>query len=270
MRTLMITNWRLTATLICSGLAGLPALAGAEPPPDAAAIMRRVAANRPAIPMALDVTLKIERRLADVYDLKMFLNGDPRQVRTAYHVIGPADAPARGTALLMIEGGDLWLQAPGEPAPRKLEAADRLQPFLGGDFAYEDLDFAFLRWPNQKFIKESRRLGFDCWVIESAPGPGIASQYGRVLSWVDKHYLAVVIAEAYDPNGKLLKTLTVQSVRKLDDKGHYIPGQITLENAKTRFRTVLRVDQDHPGPQDAARFAPETFAKVVPAPPNAP
>lgn len=265
----MITKFRPAATLICLGLAGLLESPAADPTPDAAAIMRRVAANRPAIPLTLDATLKVERRVADVYDLKMFLNGDPRQARTVYRVTGPADDKACGTALLMIEGGDLWLHAPGEPAPRKLEAADRPQPFLGGDFSYEDLDFAFLRWPNQKFVKESRRLGFDCWVIESAPGPDTASQYSRVLSWVDKNYMAIVIAEAYDPKGKLLKNLTVQSVRKLDDKGHYIPGQITLENVKTKFRTVLRVDEDRPGLQDAASFAPETFAKQAAGPPTA-
>ncbi|MBI5397427.1 MAG: outer membrane lipoprotein-sorting protein [Verrucomicrobia bacterium] len=257
----MITKLRPAATLICLGLAGVFALESpaADAPPDASAIMRRVAANRPALPLALDATLKVERRVADVYDLKILINGDPRQVRTVYRVTGPADDKACGTAILMIEGGDLWRQTPGESAARKLEATDRPQPFLGGDFSYEDLDFAFLRWPNQKFIKDSRRLGFDCWVIESTPGPGIASQYSRVLSWVDKNYMAAVIAEAYDPKGKLMKNLTVQSVRKLDDKGHYIPGQITLENVRTKSRTVLRVDEDHPGPKDAALFEPETF-----------
>ncbi len=260
---LIITKLRPAATLICLGLAGILEISAADTPPDAAALMRRVATNRPAIPLVLDATLKVERRVADVYDLKVFLNGDPRQVRTVYRVTGPADDKACGTAVLMIEGGDMWLRAPGEPAARKLEAADRPQSFLGGDFSYEDLDFAFLRWPKQKFIKDSRRLGFDCWVIESTPGPGIASQYSRVLSWVDRKYMAAVIAEAYDPKGKLMKNLTVQSVRKLDDKGHYIPGQITLENVRAKSRTVLRVDEDHPGSNDPAMFEPAMFFKAT-------
>jgi hypothetical protein len=253
----MIANWRPTATLICLCFS---AAAPAAEPPDAAAIMRRVASNRPPLSLALDATLTIQRRVADVYDIRIFLNGDPKQVRTVHRVTGPPEAA--GLSVLMIEGGGMWLSKPGEVTPRKVEGAERATPFLGSDFTYEDLDFGFLRWPNQKFVKESRRLGFDCWVIESAPGPDTASPYSRVLSWVDKGYMAVVIAEVHDAKGKLLKSLEVKSVRKLDDK-HYIVGQIALQNVQTKSRTVLRVDEDRRMEFDAALFAPETFAKTV-------
>ncbi|MBI5684673.1 MAG: outer membrane lipoprotein-sorting protein [Verrucomicrobia bacterium] len=231
-------------------------------------IMRRVLANRPALSLWLEADLTIQRRTATRYDLNIFLNGDPHKLRTVYRVTDPEEAV--GMTVLMIEGGDTWLCEKGKDEPRKLAPVERATPFLGGDFAYEDLELAFLRWPSHKFVRESRRLGFDCWVIESTPAAVAASQYSRVLMWVDKKYMAVVIAEAYDAKNKLLKNFEVKSVRKLDEKGHYIVGQIALENVQKKSRTVLRIREDHAGPLDPALFAPETFLKNSATPPTKP
>ena len=271
MRMHIMVNWTRSATLISRWLNALIFLAltghfaSAAETVDGAAVMQRVLANRPALSLRLEAELRIERKTAESYDLNIFLNGDPREVRTAYRVTGPA--AAAGTAVLMIEGGDCWLCEKGKSEPRKITPAERATPFLGGDFAYEDLELAFLRWPNHKFIRESRRLGFDCWVIESAPGANTPSQYGRVLSWVDKQYMAVVIAEAYDARNKLLKNLEVKSVRKLDEK-HYIVGQIALSNVQSKSRTVLRVLEDHKTKLAPDIFSPETFCKATATPPK--
>jgi Outer membrane lipoprotein-sorting protein len=261
MRARIIQNI-IVAFAGCRLLAGGAAVV--EDTPDAAAIMRRVAANRPVLSLRLEADLTVQRRTADRYDLQVFLNGDPERSRTVYRVTSPEEVA--GTTVLMIEGGDTWLCEKGKDEPRKLTPAERTTPFLGGDFAYEDLELAFLRWSNPKFVRESRRLGFDCWVIEGTPAADAASQYSRVLMWVDKQYVAVVVAEAYDANNKLLKTFEVKSVRKLDDKGHYIVGQIALSNARKKSRTVLRVLEDHQGPLAPALFAPETFVRALAAP----
>ncbi len=265
MHTRIIRNITAAAVSICLLLC---AAAVAEDTPDAAAIMKRVLVNRPAFSLWLEAELTVQRRTADSYDLNIFLNGDPDRLRTVYRVTGPEEAA--GTTVLMIEDGDTWVCDKGKTEPRKLAPAERAAPFLGGDFGYEDLELAFLRWPNHKFIREIRRLGFDCWVIEGTPAPDAPSQYRRVLMWVDKQYMAVVIAEAYDAKNKLLKNFEVKSVRKLDDKGHYIVGQIALENVQKKSRTVLRVREDHTGPLDPALFTPETFAKTVAVPPKKP
>ena len=88
--------------------------------------------------------------------------------------------------------------------------------------------------------------------------------------WVDKKYMAIVIAETYDAKNKLLKNFEVRSVRKLDDKGHYIVGQIALENVQKKSRTVLRIREDHTSQFDPALFAPETFVKAAATPPKKP
>lgn len=265
MHTRTIRN--IAAVLVFASLfRGADAFAGDAP--DAAGIMRQVLANRPALSLWLEAELTVQRRTADRYDLHIFLNGDPSRLRTVYRVTDPEEAA--GTTVLMIEGGDTWLCEKNKPEPRKLTPAERAAPFLGGDFGYEDLELAFLRWPNQKFVRESRRLGFDCWVIEGTPAAGTPSQYQRVLMWVDKKYMAVVIAEAYDAKNKLLKNFEVRSVRKLDDKGHYIVGQIALENVQKKSRTVLRIREDHKGQFDPALFAPETFAKTAVTAPKKP
>jgi hypothetical protein len=256
----------LVASVSAGLILGAAAVAGDAP--DAADIMRRVLSNRPALSLWLEAELTVQRRGGGSYDLGIFLNGDLKQLRTVYRVTDPEEAA--GTMVLMIEGGDTCLCEKGKNEPRKLTPAERTTPFLGGDFAYEDLELAFLRWSNHKFVRESRRLGFDCWVIESMPAADAPSQYRRVLMWVDKKYMAVVIAEAYDAKNKLLKNFEVKSVRKLDEKGHYIVGQIALENVQKKSRTVLRIREDHVGPLDPALFAPETFVKSAAIPPPKP
>ena len=265
MHTRIIRNIAVASVSACL-LLGAAAMAADTP--DAAAIMKRVLMNRPAISLWLEAELNIQRRGGDSYDLHIFLNGDPKRLRTVYRVTDPEETA--GMTVLMIEGGDTWVCDKGKTEPRKLAPVERATPFLGGDFGYEDLELAFLRWPNHKFVRESRRLGFDCWVIESTPDADAPSQYRRVLMWVDKHYMAVVVAEAYDAKNKLLKNFEVKSVRKLDDKGHYIVGQIALENVQKKSRTVLRIREDHTGPLDPALFAPETFVKAAAAPPKQP
>lgn len=261
------TTRNIVAALVSASLL-LSVVAIAADAPDAADIMRRVLANRPAISLWMEGEMTIQRRTADRYDLNIFLNGDPSKLRSVYRVTNPQQAA--GTTVLMIEGGDTWLCEKGKTEPRKLAPDERATPFLGGDFAYEDLELAFLRWPNHKFVRESRRLGFDCWVIESTPAADAPSQYRRVLMWVDKQYMAVVIAEAYDAKNKLLKNFEVKSVRKLDDKGHYIVGQIALENVQKKSRTILRIREDHTGPLDPALFEPETFINTSTTPPKKP
>lgn len=261
------TSRNIAVVFISAGLF-LGAAAFAGDAPDAGDIMRRVLANRPAISLWLEAELTIQRRTADRYDLHIFLNGDLNRLRTVYRVTDPKEAA--GTTVLMIEDGDTWLCEKNKAEPRKLTPAERAAPFLGSDFGYEDLELAFLRWPNQKFVRESRRLGFDCWVIEGTPAPGSASQYQHVLMWVDKKYMAIVIAEAYDAKNKLLKKFEVGSVRKLDDKGHYIVGQIALENVQKKSRTVLRIREDHMEQFAPALFAPETFVKTAVTPPKKP
>jgi hypothetical protein len=265
MRALLIRNTLVAAVVVCLTAV---AVAVAEDAPNAAGIMRRVLANRPAVSLWLEAELIVQRRGGGGYDLNIFLNGDLSRLRSVYRVTDPDEAA--GLTVLMIEGGDTWVCEKGTTEPRKLAPAERATPFLGGDFGYEDLELAFLRWPNHKFIRESRRLGFDCWVIESTPAADAPSQYRRVLMWVDKQYMAVVIAEAYDARNKLLKNFEVKSVRKLDDKGHYIVGQIALENVQKKSRTVLRIREDHVGPLDPALFVPETFAKTASEPPKKP
>lgn len=252
--TAQASRWLMA--LILALVAGR--LAHADDAVNGVTIMERVLANRPAVGLWLEIELRVERKTAESYNANFLLNGDPRGPRTACRITAPDEMA--GTALLMIEGGDCWFREKGKTEARKLTPAERATPFLGGDFAYEDLEMAFLRWPNQKFVRESRRLGFDCWVIESAPKTDLPSQYLRVLSWVDKQWFAPVIAEAYDRQNKLLKTLEIKSVRKVTGKDS-IAGQIALTNTQTKSRTVLRVLEDHKAVLPPELFAPETFFK---------
>jgi hypothetical protein len=119
------------------------------------------------------------------------------------------------------------------PQGSKLTCAQTLsgneltRPFAGSDFWLCDLGLEFLHWPQQRVLKHEMRRSRSCWVLESVtpkPAPG---GYARVLSWIDVEHEGILLAEAYDAAGKLLKEFKLGSFRKVD-------GRYELENMKMR------------------------------------
>lgn len=113
-----------------------------------------------------------------------------------------------------------------------------MSPFAGSDFRIADLGLEFLHWPEQKVTgHESRRMR-DCTVLESDnPNPS-AGDYSRVVTWLDNKTLAIIYAEAYDANDKLLKVFEPKSVKKVN--GQWELQDIEIRNVQTHSRTWIR------------------------------
>jgi hypothetical protein len=89
--------------------------------------------------------------------------------------------------------------------------------FAGSDFALRELGMEFLHWPEQRIIRRDKpemRKGRSCRILESvnpsAPG------YARVRSWVDLEHKGLLLAEAYDAKGRLVKRFSIGSLKKVD------------------------------------------------------
>lgn len=125
-------------------------------------------------------------------------------------------------------------------APRILTGDRSMVPFAGSDFWLADLGLEFLRWPGQRIVEEvtiKMRKGRSCRVLESTnPAPG-AQGYTRVRSWVDIETGGIVIAEAYGPDGKVLKEFEVGGVTKVN--GRWELKNMEMRNAVTDSLTVF-------------------------------
>lgn len=121
-----------------------------------------------------------------------------------------------------------------------LDSARSTTPIAGSDFWLEDLSLEFLRWPEQRVLKSEMRRGRSCKLLESVnphPEPG---GYGRVLSWIDNDSDGIVMAEAYDALGKLLKEFVPRDFKKVN--GRWEVKQFRIRNAQTGSQTTIDFD----------------------------
>ena len=112
--------------------------------------------------------------------------------------------------------------------------------FAGSDFWLCDLGLEFLRWPQQKYLKQEPRVLGPSLVLESTnPNPG-TNGYSRVVSWFDRESLGLVEACAYDVNGKKLKNFYPKDIKKVN--GQWQVQTLVMENLQTGSKSRLEFD----------------------------
>jgi hypothetical protein len=85
------------------------------------------------------------------------------------------------------------------------------------------------------------RKGRPCRILESTNPK--AKNYTRVRSWVDLENKGVILAEAYDAAGKLMKRFSIGSVQKLDGAWQLKDMEMIdeLRGSETRLEFDLKV-----------------------------
>lgn len=128
--------------------------------------------------------------------------------------------------------------------PSRLSTSDTTLPFASSDFWLVDLGLEFLHWPVQLLTKREIKRGESCSVLESRnpnPPPG---GYSRVVSWIDNDTGGIILAEAYDAKGKLLKEFRPTEFEKINGEWHL--REMEMENLQTGSRSTLIFDLKSP------------------------
>jgi len=112
--------------------------------------------------------------------------------------------------------------------------------FAGSDFALLDLGLEFFHWPIQVVVTREMKKGRGCQVLESRPAN--TNLYSRVVSWIDEETSGLLMAEAYDANGRQLKQFEVRHFKKV--AGQWQVEEMELRNRQTRGSTRLRFEFD--------------------------
>jgi hypothetical protein len=165
-----------------------------------------------------------------------------------WQMIYEAQATARQPSekLVVIHAPDrpnVYLYTQGSRETARLSAHETAIPFVGSDFWLSDLGVEFLHWPQQRLLKREMRKGRACQVIESRPATNPSGRgYARVLSWVDAEADGVLMAEAYDARGKLLKEFEVDKLTKVD--GRWQLKLMTMRTLRPPSRTTIEFEYD--------------------------
>lgn len=153
----------------------------------------------------------------------------------------PADV--RGTAMLTFSHGlepdDQWLYLPALKRVKRIASRNKSGPFMGSEFAFEDLSSQEIEKYSYKFIgEEPCGENWDCNVIERLPAYK-HSGYTRQVVWVKKDDFRIGKVEFYDRKNSALKTLTYKGYQQYLEH-YWRPDEMFMENHQTGKRTTLK------------------------------
>jgi hypothetical protein len=172
---------------------------------------------------------------------------DGETVRTTYSVTLSSRNPAETLVIEQKPGGVVsYLHGISETgtvpivAPVSGAALDRN---LGGsDFTLGSLGLDFLRWPDQKLLNPEMRLGQPCIVLESSR-PAATNGMVRLKSWIDRESGAILVAEGYDADGKMVREFSLSGASVVKVDGRYQLKQMSIRTPG-KSQTVLEFDLD--------------------------
>jgi hypothetical protein len=109
---------------------------------------------------------------------------------------------------------------------------------FGGDLSIADTIENFFAWKNQAIVGTGVVGGVNCQILESKPGDGDFSIYGRVRSWVDSRRLVPLRVEKYLPSGKLARR--IETTRVVPQGGHgSLPANLSVRESGKNSLTEL-------------------------------
>jgi len=151
----------------------------------------------------------------------------------------PADV--KGTALLTfshkVNNDDQWLYLPALAKIKRMSSSNKSGPFMGSEFAFEDLASQEVEKYRWTFIKEEKLADVDTFVLERIPVDR-KSGYTKQIIWIHKTEYYAVKIDFYDRKKSLLKTL-VNSDFKLYKDTFWRTHMMNMKNHQTGKSTEL-------------------------------
>lgn len=167
---------------------------------------------------------------SDVGDKSLTIFDEPRDIE--------------GTAFLsftkILEPDDQWLFLPALKRVKRISSANKSGPFVGSEFAYEDLTSFEVGKYSYRYLADEPCGDMTCYKLERYP-LFENSGYTRQVSWVDQQEYRIQKVEFYDRKDSLLKTLTNFDYRQY--KGQYWRAhRQEMINHQTGKATTLEFD----------------------------
>ena len=147
----------------------------------------------------------------------------------------------KGTAFLSYthkEGADdQWLYLPALKRVKRIASNNKSGPFVGSEFAYEDISSQEVEKYTYKYIKDDMLDGKSVYVVERYPVDP-KSGYTKQITWIDQDEYRVWKVEFYDRKGDLLKTLNYEGYNQYLDQ-YWRADKFFMQNHQTGKSTEL-------------------------------
>lgn len=130
-----------------------------------------------------------------------------------------------------------WLYLPAVKRIKQIGARNKSGPFMGSEFAYEDIVTPFWQKFSYRDLVEEELDGEPAYRLERTPKDQ-HSGYTRQLVWIDKAQHLIRRIDYFDRRNALLKTYSASDFQQYPG-GHWRPGQMLMVNHQTGKQTRL-------------------------------
>ncbi len=179
---------------------------------------------------------QVSERLMSNRTLELTADGD----KSLITIESPRDVKGTSTLTFTHKEGsdDQWLYLPSIKRVKRISSDNKSGPFMGSEFAYEDLSSQEVEKYTYKYLKDATFNGEATQVVERDPVDA-KSGYTRQIVWYNpaKGYRLEKI-EFYDRKNALLKTLTYDDYKQYLGK-HWRAGKMTMTNHQSGKSTEL-------------------------------
>jgi outer membrane lipoprotein-sorting protein len=172
-----------------------------------------------------------------IYNQALEVSGDGDKAFSMFK--SPKDV--KGTAFLSFthatEPDDQWLYLPALKRVKRISSNNKSGPFMGSEFAYEDISSQEVEKYTYKWLRDETYEGRDTFVVERYPAYK-HSGYTKQVAWVDKEMYQPLKVDYYDRKGSLLKTLTNHDYKQYEGR-YWRQERMEMVNHITRKNTTL-------------------------------
>ncbi|MEM0912090.1 MAG: outer membrane lipoprotein-sorting protein [Pseudomonadota bacterium] len=170
-----------------------------------------------------------------------------------------------GTALLsqakILESDNQWLFLPGLNRVKRISSSNKSGPFVGSEFAFEDLTANELGKYDYRYIETKMIDGMEMDILECTPRYE-RSGYSRLLCYFDTDIYQSRKIEFFDRGGQKLKTLTLENYNQYEDK-YWRASFQRMVNHLTGKSTVLAFENYEFGVElSRLDFEPEALERL--------
>jgi outer membrane lipoprotein-sorting protein len=166
------------------------------------------------------------------------VDGDGDKSLTVFET--PPDV--KGTAFLSythaLVPDDQWLYLPALKRVKRINSRNKSGPFMGSEFAYEDMSSQEVGKYTYKWLRDEDLDGRPAHVIERYPAYEY-SGYTRQRVWMDREILRPLRVDFFDRKDALLKTLTLHEHKAYGDRPYWRPDRMEMVNHQTGKSTTL-------------------------------
>lgn len=149
----------------------------------------------------------------------LFMTLERKNNRVGDKTISVFSTPAdiKGTAVLshakITANDDQWIYLPALKRVKRISSSNKSGPFVGSEFAYEDITAQELGKFKYKWIRTEKCGGATCEVVERIPTYK-KSGYSRQLVWINTKTWQAERIQFFDRAGNHVKTLTFEGYKR--------------------------------------------------------